>query len=148
MCEQCTAGVEEHGEFMPGWFLVRAFQDGNEMKKGDWGLVECNDPTVIIPFTPVADPFFRMTVEQEEKKREDHPETKKQNEVFLEQLGELDELLCMPPYDGHLLYEGALKAGYTQDDGSIGCWLLHHLATYIASDHPVTHNTTLRRANA
>ena len=145
MCEQCTAGVEEHGEFMPKWFLVRAFQDGNEMKKGDWGLVECNDPTVIIPFTPVADPFFRMSEEQETKTREHYPETEEANRVFLEQLDQFHELLYMNPYEGHSLYEAALKAGYTEDDGSIGCWLLHHLATYIASEHPVTHNTTFRR---
>lgn len=46
MCEQCMVNPLYFGEVIPGWTLIRA-RRSNEMKVGDWGLVQINDPTLV-----------------------------------------------------------------------------------------------------
>lgn len=57
MCTQCVVNPIYYGEIAPGWFLMRARKDegGTEgMRVGEWGLVECNDPTIVFDVTPVV----------------------------------------------------------------------------------------------
>ena len=46
MCEQCLVNPLYFGEVLPGWYLIRARRDGDIMKVGDWGMIQCNDPTI------------------------------------------------------------------------------------------------------
>ncbi len=52
MCEQCVANAHVWIDILPGWWLVRAHKDGNEMKAGQWGLLHCNDPSLILTTDP------------------------------------------------------------------------------------------------
>lgn len=61
MCEQCSAKTHSWGWVLPGYALVRATCDGTFMRTGQWGLVECNDPTFIWSVTPVPDLFYQFT---------------------------------------------------------------------------------------
>lgn len=57
MCTQCVVNPIYYGEVAPGWWLIRARKDevGDDgMKVGDWGLVECNDPSIVFSVTPVV----------------------------------------------------------------------------------------------
>lgn len=51
MCEQCLVNPFYYGEFAPGWFLIRATRE-SDMKIGQWGLLECNDPSIVFTTTP------------------------------------------------------------------------------------------------
>jgi len=70
MCEQCCANTqtyilsEEETHVFPGIFLVRATEDGMQMKKGDWGLVRCNDPDVFWSKDPEKDPCWDLSDEE------------------------------------------------------------------------------------
>lgn len=44
MCEQCLVNPLYFGEVVPGWFLIRARRASDDMKVGEWGLVQVNDP--------------------------------------------------------------------------------------------------------
>jgi len=52
MCEQCVAEVMNFGKISNNIILVRATKDGHTMKKGNWGLVNMNDPFLIFKHTP------------------------------------------------------------------------------------------------
>ena len=55
MCTQCLVNPFYYGEIAPGWFLIRARRNENDkdgMKIGDWGLVECNGPSIVFKTTP------------------------------------------------------------------------------------------------
>lgn len=70
MCEQCSAKTLMYitdGPTPPiagAYWLVRATQDGNDMKKDDWGLITCNDPDFIFTTTPWPNPFYHMTPDE------------------------------------------------------------------------------------
>ena len=56
MCLQCITEAEIFGkstddcEIFPGWILTRATKDSHfgEWKKGEYGLVRCNDPDLVL----------------------------------------------------------------------------------------------------
>lgn len=52
MCTQCLVNPFYYGEVMPGWFLIRARRASSDMDVKDWGLVECNDPSIVFSTTP------------------------------------------------------------------------------------------------
>ncbi len=57
MCTQCVVNPIYYGEIAPGWWLMRARKDEgglDGMKAGEWGIVECNDPTIVFDVTPVV----------------------------------------------------------------------------------------------
>lgn len=46
MCDQCLVNPIYFGQPLVGFTLARARRDGCEdWKKGEWGLIEVNDPT-------------------------------------------------------------------------------------------------------
>lgn len=53
MCLQCLVNPISFGEPLPGFFLMRARRNNDAWGKGDWALVECNDPTFIWKDTPI-----------------------------------------------------------------------------------------------
>ena len=52
MCEQCVANAHGWIEILPGWQLCRAHKSGNDMKAGQWGLLTCNDHSLILATDP------------------------------------------------------------------------------------------------
>ena len=58
MCEQCVARTNSWGEILPGFALLRATAEGDQMSKGNWGLVQCNDPDFVWGMTPKPNPFY------------------------------------------------------------------------------------------
>lgn len=57
MCTQCVVNPIYYGEIAPGWFLMRARKDeygSDGMRAGEWGIVECNDPTIVFDVTPIV----------------------------------------------------------------------------------------------
>lgn len=155
MCEQCDAKTDLYvgprGEsILPGYFLVRATQDGRFMKKGDWGLGQCNDPDYWWKNTPVEDPDFGLTDEEIDKTSE----TQSHNErygVFYEAAHNIEDALNgrttemnllekhnLPCFEeAGLLWEAAKKVGYDpeRDGYRFSFWLCHHIATFLKTAH-------------
>jgi len=140
MCEQCSAATDSYGEteVLPGYYLSRATRDGLWMEDGDWGLVECNDPTFIFQTTPVKDPQHGMSDEQI-------------NALPKEEFGKFDEFVDVSEKMGReiagsardefaidqlgRLYTAMCKAGFNPDtDGRASMWLCHHLACFIEAN--------------
>lgn len=97
------------------------------MKKGDWGLVQSNDPSFIWAQTPVKDPTFGKTDAElnEDKAWEGYDD-------FTEVASKFDEELVSDPYDGWKLYDACLKAGYDRKvHGRLSYWLFDFLARWL-----------------
>jgi hypothetical protein len=107
MCEQCLCNPIYFGQPFEGFTLARARVHGNDWKKGQWALIECNDPTFVWYDTPVIDGEW--------------------SEEFW------DAFDCTPSV-GHKLYEACLKVGYNREtDGFFIAWLYDYLAGWIES---------------
>ena len=62
MCEQCSAETVAYNfpiDSFP-FILVRATRDGDKMLNGDWGLLECNDPSFIFTGDVLAVPDLSL----------------------------------------------------------------------------------------
>lgn len=103
MCEQCLVNPISFGSPLEGYTLMRARRTGNDWAKGEWALIECNDPTFTWWTTPVLG-----------KK----PYSK-----------EFDNAFNCDPISGHNLYEACVKAGF--EGGWITNWLYQYLAEWI-----------------
>ena len=132
MCEQCNAKtiiyVKENTNYvLPGYILVRATQDGREMKKGDWGLVDCNDPDFIWSVTPVCDPDDELTDEQIDALPEDC------YQAYEKASKNLHDALDKGCFDYCArLGEAMRKAGWNPDNDGIGAfWLCNHIAKFL-----------------
>jgi len=145
MCEQCCAQADGWGEFLSGWFLCRANKDGHEMSVGDWGLVECNDPTFIFRTTPVLDPLSGLSDDEINSIPMDSP-ISRQNDLFIDtsqkigsEMAEtyssdvLDDDYSWALFDAYLrLYEAMKLEGYNREkDGSPNAWLCNHIAKFL-----------------
>ena len=114
MCEQCLTHCITFGEVLPGFHLMRARRDGNEWKKGQWGLIEINDPTVVWYTTPVhhADITDYFDIPEE----------------FL------NAFKCYP-VTGFRMVSAAKQVGYEpRRDGFFEYWLYERLAKHIAEN--------------
>lgn len=119
MCEQCLVNPLYFGEVLPGWYLIRARRDGNDMKVGEWGMVQCNDPTFTWMTTPKV--------------------TKEEYEDMLYLPEDFDEALYMNPINGHNLITSAIEAGYSRKEhGHFSFWLFWYLSEFIRNNEPTT----------
>lgn len=73
MCMQCVAKSKNYGAVVPGLFLVRAtktvdneiFDSGHHhWTKGQWGLVQSNDPDIFWDDEPQIEPHTDLTEEE------------------------------------------------------------------------------------
>lgn len=112
---------------------MRARRDGNEWMKGEWGLVECNDPTYIWKKTPTPSPTWGMTDEEEE--------------AFFDQLDDNDRLYDRSigliqgdfigafqgsPQDGYNLVKAGITRGYDPDKhGQFEIWFFDYLGEWL-----------------
>jgi hypothetical protein len=82
---------------------MRARRSGGDWLKGEWALIECNDPT----FTWWTTPVFGV-----------------------ESTDEFHETFNCDPRTGHTFFEACLKAGYTKGEWFTE-WLYNYLAEWI-----------------
>jgi len=140
MCEQCSAEVDEFGHPLPGWMLCQATKNGGgqsfNMKKGQWGLVESNDPSFIWDIKPRIDPTEGFTdAELDKKGKEFWDESNK----WIDEATAFGKALVGGPEEGWTLYEAALKAGYTKDKGAVCFWLFDFLGRWLEANPTPTH---------
>lgn len=119
MCEQCLAEMQLIvSDVLPEFALYRATKDGGRLKSGDYGLVECNDPSFIFNVVPEAEP-------------------NEENDSWIEWAGKAnafeDQLLdSTTDFKGvYRLIRGCYENGYKDEDGHVGMWLFNYLATKI-----------------
>jgi len=93
--------------------LVRAAVDGRFMRAGDWGLVECNDPSFVFSTTPYEEPKeidelfkFKAVCDKIEKEM--------METASFRACGKLYATMC--------------DNGYSINDGNPIMWLCNHLA--------------------
>lgn len=138
MCEQCSAKTVLYGELLTGWYLVRATQDGLYMKKDEWGLVECNDPTFSFMTTPVIDPFDGMSDEEINKVPID--EFFKKHDPFVEVskkvLEEMERTTGFPLDSFGRLYQSMREAGFDQEHCGAAIYWLCNLMAKMIRDNP------------
>ena len=138
MCEQCSAKTCFYEIGLRGWSLVRATQDGLEMKTGDWGLVECNDPTYIWSVTPEIN---RVDFNSDGEEIDITEETWKFGSVYTEKVREFEDGLYGSPRAGYELVKACIEAGYDAErDGCFAHWFFNYLAHKIAIQIPHYHD--------
>ena len=120
MCSQCMTAAVSYGEVFPGFALMLATKtdypdhpDMQEWKEGEFGLVECNDPTFYLTHAPIKDD---------------------DSEAYWKVGAQMEEDICA---GGNVraiyrLIEGAKTKGYNlEEDGIFGFWLSDYLAKYL-----------------
>ena len=115
MCEQCLVNPVYFGEVLPGYNLARARRDGNDWKKGEWGLIKCNDPT-----------YRWMSVPKKDTNYVDIPDD------FIDGL-----TMNQPLFYGYELVKASLEAGYDGEE-NFEMWLFDHIAKYLETAEGTT----------
>ncbi len=130
MCEQCLVNPVYFGEPLPGFFLARARRDGNDWKKGDWGLIQCNDPTFYWTQTPTSNPTFGMNdTELDKFMSYDLTDDQKARIYHSNISDEFYNAFYCDPQTGHDLVEAAKQVGY--ESRSFIPWLFDYLGYWI-----------------
>lgn len=132
MCLQCTAqSVKIVQDVIPGFSLCLATVDTPEWKAGQYGLVECNDPTVIFDGPLARDNTAGMTDDEINALPEDQQSLL---DAFLTAGERFEEQLEMDPNTGYRLVCACIENGYRpEEDGRVAHWLMHHMATKAAA---------------
>lgn len=134
MCMQCVAKTDNfEKDPITGFFLCQATidtpypeGDTDHVKKGWWGFGVSNDPLFWFEHTPVPDPTFGMTEEQEKA----FYEGKGDDEAFMEYMNELDEILYgngLPPVVGYRMVKACIDLGWKEDEGGFVPFLAHNV---------------------
>ena len=135
MCEQCEVNPLYFGDPLPGWLLIRARRE-SEMKVGQWGLVQCNDPTFVWTTTPAASPIFGMSdseIEAYEKVNGFCDEWAAVGDDFI------DSLVHCGPMDGYRIVDACMQVGYDSlVHGDVIVWLFSYLGKWITENEPTT----------
>ena len=120
MCEQCSAKTKTYGLLLPGWTLIQATQDGNKMKKDDYGLVRMDDPDFIFPgnLTPRKDKWRHLEPEDMTQEQSD------EDDLFIDYTYELSKYLQGDIYAGYWLLKSSYEIGYDEEkNGYFTGWL-------------------------
>ena len=129
MCEQCSAGAIHLGEPVPGFMLIQATKDGGEMKVGQYGLVEENDPFLIFERKPTPEPFHDKTDQQIDSMNK---KTIAPLMAWLDSAREFEDLFEVSPKLGWRFVEACRKAGYEDRHGSVAIWFFHKAGEMLA----------------
>jgi hypothetical protein len=132
MCLQCIAKAERLVEnAIPGYSLYRATVGAPGWPAGWYGLVECNDPTIVFPRL-VADPAIPDGEETDENMVE--------FDAFIAAADALRDNINLTLNQAGPMYLACIQAGYDdKKHGFVECWLTNHLAIQAASAIPVPH---------
>lgn len=142
MCEQCNVNPLYFGEPLPGWYLIRARRDGIVMKKGQWGLLQCNNPDFIWDTTPTQDPLFGITDEDEEERRFNTLTDEEKEAAIKGPPQDLLNALKSDVMTGYELVKACMEMGYEQKvHGYVASFLNHILAVHIAKTDPTVDDT-------
>ena len=130
MCLQCTTNPWFYGKVLPNFYLMRARrQYFDEMQPKDWGLVICNDPSIIFKTTPY---FYEN-----------------EDEFYNRFENWCEELICSPDL-GYTLIDSFLKVKMSFKSRRLllkyGYWykrnimmqLYVYIADYIQNSNPIT----------
>ena len=113
MCEQCVADCDDLGYVARNIGLLKAKRDGDFMKAGQYGLVECNDPFCLFDETPYPDPDPETTDTQ-------NPAA----DAWILSAGRFRDKLIVHPRLGHFIVESCKSSGYNPEtDGDVAMWL-------------------------
>lgn len=152
MCEQCVADTDmyligkEKSILNNKMFLTRAKKDGNKMKKGDWGLVTCNDPDFIFQTTPEPNPYWGMTDDQLDQLPEHELDALTSWETKTEKFGA--ELLASVLETQHSHYFSNIRklmdlckvCEWNPEKITLEQWLFHYLGSFLVAAKPVTND--------
>lgn len=114
MCEQCVVNPLYFGQPIPGYTLILARREGNDMPLGSWGLVECNDPTFTFTFD------FNL-----------QPDT----DGWTDALWKVWRDFNVHPTAGYDLVTACMSIGYSKGDIFIE-WLMLHLRSWLIKTQP------------
>ena len=130
MCLQCTTkAVAVLPDVLPGFSLYQAQVGAPEWPEGWYGLVECNDPTVVFPGPLLADPTAGMTDEQLNAHKDFPPGYQE----FTDAADALGQRLVLPAMDGYRLAAACKAHGYDdKEHGFLHYWLMQYLAGKVA----------------
>ena len=126
MCMRCSTEAELYEkEVVPGIGLVRATVDHGEVRAGDWGLVECNDPffwwrgeILPVPRTVREDAESPIAYLEGEEAIEDR---------YFDERGKVERML-IPADVGYRVTVGAIEVGYDpKEDGYVAGWIYDRL---------------------
>jgi hypothetical protein len=137
MCEQCLTNPISFGEPMPGFFLKRARRDGNDWKQGEWGLIECNDPSYRWCTTPTPDSTWGMTDDEEEAWFENADKSSPEYRRAIEVLSDSENdfyaaFKVCSPLSGYDLVKAAIEVGYDPErSGSFQYWFFDYLGEWL-----------------
>jgi hypothetical protein len=140
MCEQCiTKCLYYDGLFLNTYKVIKAQEDGNMMKKGDYGLVRCNDPDFVFSVEPTC-PLISMEISDDDINAilEDDPVWEKdwewettKAEVFDTELLQTNDLMIY-----FILVKAAYDCGYKIEYGYVSRWILEKLAKFLEGKTP------------
>lgn len=139
MCEQCCAETETYLEVIPGWVLVRATKDGMEMLKGQWGLLQRDDPDFIWTVTPWPEPEY-----PDDMLDENSPEAKAafdEWDRWQQDVQRFKRFFHVTPELGWSLIEAAKERGYDPEtSGWFADWFFTYLGKWIETHKPFPPN--------
>jgi hypothetical protein len=130
MCECCSADTHYIGEVFPKWMLVRARKNGNEMKEGDWGLVNFNSPSFIWDgkLEPTEEPSKFCVDDKEDVP----PELDEAWDNYMGVVEDFSKCLHGHVQDGYLLYKSCLEGGYDNNKcPRFDVWLFDRLGQVV-----------------
>ena len=133
MCEQCLTNPVYFGEPIPGFILARARRQGNDWNIGDWGLIECNDPSFTWSMTPTPNPCWGMTDDEEDEWENAADKNSIEYKRWFGWPREfVEQFENCGPNTGYDLVAAAMQVGYDRKkDGTFAYWLFDYLAEYL-----------------
>lgn len=135
MCEQCLTWPVSFGQPLPGYTLMRARRDGNEWMKGEWALIECNDPTFRWKTTPTPNPAYGMDALEEAaflERLEPGSEEYARVEMWFPPDAFVEGITTGTVVDSYKLVKAAIEKGYDiEEDGNFYSWFFDYLGEWI-----------------
>jgi len=131
MCLQCMTDAKVIKEdILPGYSLMQAQKEAEGWPKDWYGLVECNNPTVVFPNIGL-EPDLCDDLSDEEV--DALPENSKEWQSSLSLISyarkNLDQFKKIELKDSWRLVQACIQAGYNpEEDGLAECWLLNFIA--------------------
>lgn len=147
MCQQCMTNAQNYGELLPGWYLMRAQNDGTPMmddkiwKAGMWGLVWSNDPLTIWSSTGTPNPAFGLDDKAEEELWEANKDNEIGKRIVLDLPDDFEEAFAsFSPLTGYDLITAAMQRGYDPEkSGDLSWWLFDWMGEFLKTATPRHH---------